>query len=901
MQMHIGEIYAVTAVFSALLTGLVYGRMKHARYSHAIESSFAYMLRFFILFNVVDALWGLCYAGIIVSPAFFTAVGYSYHTLSALSAFVWMAYIVQFTRHDARVYTAAMGMAFFLLFAQLAIIASNPFHHLVFDVSENNEYSIRSLRYVLYTLQFSYYGTILTVSAVMSRFDDDVHRVKHREAFIYSLGPALFCVGQYFFYDVAMYSMGFAYIALLICLYRQSSRIEQLWQEQFRSTSREHLSIIRSIAGKITAIYYVDLRTGQYDRFLSSPGKLGLEVTHFGERTFFPSAREWGMQNLAEDDLEAFLLVMDSDNIVRTLARQSEISLVFKIRQGDRLVYHEGRITYPAGEENSNCIIVGVCDIDEKHRAQLKQNEELARALDRKTALEREAGLLEFAAHRDIMTGLFNRRAYEDTLQEMEGTPDGADFVYVCLDVNKLKAVNDDLGHEAGDELIKGAALCMKQCFAPLGRLYRHGGDEFSAMLHAESDTLEHLFSHFEQTVDEWHGRLVDSLSVSYGYAAAKEFPDASVRELEKIAEQRMYENKNRYYARNGIDRREQQDAYEALRESYTKVLRVDLSNDSYVIIKADESELDSSRGFSEKFSEWVVSFAKSGQVHESDVEEYLQKTNLEFIRKFFAHPSGSLSFRYRRKMDDGFREALMEIIPAKNYAADNRTVFLYVKKVSGDGLYMRLQDIREDTELTVQMKLENEILEFPSAMVGKDSSGIYVRPYMRGGHALKFDARLTDSVTCTLFAQNDAAGYHEMWHDVELKSVETPEGLLYLVSTRDFNRYSRPNERRIHRRTASGIAAHVSDGAAVNAEVVLSDISDTGLSFCVSEPLDFASDSISISFEDSIDGEHFSISTAVKTVRSYAEQGRFFYGCLVVKPSRDYRLYVFMHKLNAG
>ncbi len=892
MHMHIGEAYAITAIVSALLTGLVYGRMKLALHRQAIEVSFVNMLRFFILFNIVDAFWGICYANIISSPAVFTLVGYGYHTLSSLSAFVWMFYVLQFTRHSARVHRCAMGAACALLLAQLAIIMTNPVHHLVFEVSEGNQYTIHHLRYTLYALQLAYYAIILLASGILSRCDIPSYRDKHRAAFAYSLGPAFFCVAQIVFYDVALYSLGFAFVALLICLFRQSYRIEKLRQEQFKAVSHEQLSIIRSLTANYVAIWYVDISTGQYDRFVRADTPIGLAVSRNEDKDFFREAAAWGRTNVAEMDLETFLLTIDRDNIVRTLAQQPEFSMILKLKRDDRLVYHEGRITRYLEGADPNKAVVAVYDIDAKYRAQLRQNEELAKALDQKTALD-------VAAHRDIMTGLFNRRAYEDHLEAMGGRPDAADFVYVSLDVNGLKAVNDDLGHDAGDELIKGAGLCMKQCFADLGKVYRHGGDEFSAILHVDSDRLEELFGRFEDVVSEWRGRLVESLAVSFGYATAKEAPEASIEELEKLADQRMYDYKMRYYARKGIDRRAQQEAYDALRESYTKVLKIDLKADSFAIIKADERELDSKEGFSDKFSEWTHSFAKAGHVHESDMEEYLQKTGLDYIRTFFAQPKGNLAFRYKRDVGDGFRETMLEIIPAKDYAPDNQIVFLYVKKVSGDGLYLRLQELKEGADVTVQMLWDHNALEFESTLVRKDELGIYIKPYMREEHAVHFDVFVTDSIQCNLFAAARTGG-RVMWHDVELKSVDTPEGMLYRVSTRDFNQYSRPGDRRYHERRTSTVLAQVSDMAFAKAEVVLHDISDTGLSFYTDSPLTFGSDVINISFADTVNGECFRINTTVKVVRHYMEQGKAFYGCLMIDPSKDYQLYVFMHKLNA-
>ena len=66
-------------------------------------------------------------------------------------------------------------------------------------------------------------------------------------------------------------------------------------------------------------------------------------------------------------------------------------------------------------------------------------------------------------------------------------------FIYVFADVNGLKYINDNLGHAAGDELIKGAASCLDNAFSKYGTVYRMGGDEFSAILYISDDDYQNL------------------------------------------------------------------------------------------------------------------------------------------------------------------------------------------------------------------------------------------------------------------------------------------------------------------------------------------------------------------------------------------------------------------------
>lgn len=287
-----------------------------------------------------------------------------------------------------------------------------------------------------------------------------------------------------------------------------------------------------------------------------------------------------------------------------------------------------------------------------------------------------------FKSQTDELTGLLNRRAYEEDIYAHNDTPDEDNFIYVSLDVNGLKIVNDTLGHTAGDELIIGACKCMKQCLGPYGRLYRTGGDEFVAILHCNSEETVRIMKDFDETLDGWKGELIDSVSVSYGWINKNEMPEATTRQLGAEAEKRMYEAKSAHYRKKGVDRRGQQDAHKTLCELYTKILKINISDDTYQIVNMDVSEQTEEKGFSDRISQWLSSFGKSGQVHPDDLEEYLKLTDLQYIRNYFAEEKTSLHIFYRRKTGDDFKQVMMEMVPANDYAEDNMSLFLYVKNI---------------------------------------------------------------------------------------------------------------------------------------------------------------------------------------------------------------------------
>lgn len=105
--------------------------------------------------------------------------------------------------------------------------------------------------------------------------------------------------------------------------------------------------------------------------------------------------------------------------------------------------------------------------------------------IDVDAAKATEAELTRRAFH-DPLTGLPNRRLFLDhvrlALERSERRSDHR-FAVLYLDLDRFKIVNDSLGHEVGDELLKAAAGVLKDCVRDLDTTARFGGDEFAVLL----------------------------------------------------------------------------------------------------------------------------------------------------------------------------------------------------------------------------------------------------------------------------------------------------------------------------------------------------------------------------------------------------------------------------------
>lgn len=156
-------------------------------------------------------------------------------------------------------------------------------------------------------------------------------------------------------------------------------------------------------------------------------------------------------------------------------------------------------------------------------------------------------------AYYDQMTGLQNRRAYsEKEAQLSKQLP--VPCTVVMADINGLKEANDNLGHDAGDELIIGSAECLKKSFEGIDSIYRIGGDEFTVIAEKPETEVKKCLEQMEKNCADWKGKFINGISISCGTASSEEFSDLDT--LLKAADQRMYAFKTNYYENTGKERR---------------------------------------------------------------------------------------------------------------------------------------------------------------------------------------------------------------------------------------------------------------------------------------------------------------------------------------------------------
>ncbi|MFA9399284.1 MAG: GGDEF domain-containing protein, partial [Clostridiaceae bacterium] len=159
---------------------------------------------------------------------------------------------------------------------------------------------------------------------------------------------------------------------------------------------------------------------------------------------------------------------------------------------------------------------------------------------------------LNFYANMDSLTTTFNRRSGLGFLQkQIDLTKSNSSYTFTIayLDVNFLKTVNDNYGHNEGDLLILNLVKIIKSTIDPCDMLIRLGGDEFLIiMTKKDFISASNLINSTKVLIDNYNSKKLKpyKLSASFGIAHYKN--SMTMDELLKEADIQMYKEKSKFH-----------------------------------------------------------------------------------------------------------------------------------------------------------------------------------------------------------------------------------------------------------------------------------------------------------------------------------------------------------------
>ncbi|MBP5618342.1 MAG: GGDEF domain-containing protein [Clostridia bacterium] len=172
--------------------------------------------------------------------------------------------------------------------------------------------------------------------------------------------------------------------------------------------------------------------------------------------------------------------------------------------------------------------------------------------------LQRYIAYVHAQAFSDAMTGVGSKSAYLQVVHEISERlkHESVLFSVIVCDVNGLKTVNDEYGHEEGDRLLIGTAACLRAVYGAKN-VFRIGGDEFIAVLpDMREEEVLISFASLDQEIARYNAELPPeaqfSVSFSRGTATFRRGLDKEYREVFRRADKQLYVDKAEYYKKKG-------------------------------------------------------------------------------------------------------------------------------------------------------------------------------------------------------------------------------------------------------------------------------------------------------------------------------------------------------------
>lgn len=203
----------------------------------------------------------------------------------------------------------------------------------------------------------------------------------------------------------------------------------------------------------------------------------------------------------------------------------------------DRLV--KGAVRFAEGDRQHR---IEISLPPELHRVAEEFNDMIGRIHESEEALSR-------LAHNDTLTGLGNRRAFDEAFREVQDRKrrHGEQAGLLAIDIDHFKRINDRHGHAAGDEVLRSIASLMARNVRPMDKVFRIGGEEFVAILPGASSAqareianrLREAIAATPVPIDE------NAIGVSVSIGVATTAQAGEQQELMELADRALYEAKS--------------------------------------------------------------------------------------------------------------------------------------------------------------------------------------------------------------------------------------------------------------------------------------------------------------------------------------------------------------------
>lgn len=332
--------------------------------------------------------------------------------------------------------------------------------------------------------------------------------LKANSEIIGTIGLAYCCTDQVFGMEEIDILSRFAEIASLALA---NALLMDSYQQELQERQLAEASLVKSQATKqamlsaIPDLMFMFSKTGTILDFKAGPDPLLVPPEVFLGRTI-------------AEVFPADLVDLTVRNLKRALDTKSVQVFEYQLNSNGKTDYYEARFSHNGDDE-----VLAICRNVTEQRLM-------------------ESQLKHLSLH-DALTGLYNRTFFEEEMRRLEKQRDGLAGLLIC-DVDGLKIINDSLGHNAGDAILKNVAEILRLAFRAGDVIARIGGDEFVVLLNTNSTRIfDKACRRIKQQINAYNAKNSMPISLSVGFSLSRQSP-TDMTLLFKEADNNMYREK---------------------------------------------------------------------------------------------------------------------------------------------------------------------------------------------------------------------------------------------------------------------------------------------------------------------------------------------------------------------